>query len=84
MKIFSRIILLIIGLYVIYQGYTIYTFSARSNGSMGIRKFIWLFIPATDYHLHTYGIAFIVIGVIITITSVALYRMSLKGKKTVQ
>lgn len=53
-----------------YDGYTIYTFTARSpDGSLGIGRFLDnLFIPATDFHLHTYGIIFFLAGVLIAMT----------------
>lgn len=85
MKLFSQVVLFLFGVYVIYQGYTTYTFSARSpDGSMGISKFIWLFIPATDFHLHTYGLIFIGIGILFIVASFILYRFSLKRSKAVQ
>jgi hypothetical protein len=40
---------------MLFQGYTNYTFSARSvDGSMAINKFRWFVIPETNYHLHIY------------------------------
>lgn len=81
LKLFSKALLFLVGAYVIYQGYTTYTFSARSpDGSMGISKFIWIFIPATNFHLHIYGLIFIGIGILIAIAPFILYRFSLKRR----
>jgi hypothetical protein len=83
LKLFGRVLLLLIAVYFMYQGYSTYTFSARSyDGSMGIYKFSWLFIPATDYHLHTYGTVFISIGLLIALTPLVLHRLSLKRNKS--
>lgn len=70
MKQAFKLIAVMLGLYLIYEAYSIYTFTARSpNGSMGIRKFFDnLFIPATDFHLHAYGISFFLAGVLIALT----------------
>jgi len=77
-----NLILMVIGLYVIYEGYTTYTFVARSeDGSMGVSKLLWFTIPLTDYHLHTYGLIFISIGILITLASFVLYLLSLKRNK---
>lgn len=69
MKHTFKFIAAIIGLYLIYEAYSIYTFTARSpDGSMGIRKiFDNLFIPATDFHLQAYGISFFIAGVLIAL-----------------
>lgn len=84
MNIFSKLLLLVIGMYVIFQGYTTYTFVARSeDGSMGINKLIWFSIPLTDYHLHTYGLMFICIGILITLSPLMLYLLSIKRSKIV-
>ncbi len=64
---FWRVLILLLGFYVTYQGFNTYTFGARSyDASVGIYKF-GIFIPATDYHLHTYGLIFMILGVIISI-----------------
>lgn len=52
----------LLGLYIIYQGYTTLTFGARSD-NMGIKKF-GIFITATDGQLAFYGILFSIIGLI--------------------
>jgi len=69
MKRAFKLIAVILGLYLIYEAYTIYTFPARSpDGGLGLRKFFDnLFIPATDFHLHTYGISFFIAGVLIAL-----------------
>ncbi|NIK80569.1 hypothetical protein FHS15_005760 [Paenibacillus castaneae] len=42
MKLTFKLIAVLLGLYLIYEAYSIYTFTARSpNGSMGIRKFFF-------------------------------------------
>lgn len=69
MKLVYKLIVAMLGLYLIYEGYSTYTFTARSpDGSMGIYKFVHLFIPATDFHLHAYGVSFFLAGVLITLT----------------
>lgn len=50
----------LLGLYIIYQGYTTLTFGARSD-NMGIKK-LGIFITATDGQLAFYGILFSIIG----------------------
>lgn len=69
MKLIFKLIGLALGLYLMYEAYTIYTFTARSpDGGLGIRKFFDnLFIPATDFHLHTYGTSFFLVGVLIAL-----------------
>ena len=69
MKLAFKLVSVMLGLYLIYDGYSIYTFTARSpDGSLGIRRFFDnLFIPATDFHLHAYGISFFLAGVLIAL-----------------
>lgn len=69
MKLAFKLLSVMLGLFLIYDGYSIYTFTARSpDGSMGIRRFLDnLFIPATDFHLHAYGISFFLAGVLIVL-----------------
>ena len=70
MKLAFKLLSVMLGLYLIYDGYSIYTFTARSpDGSLGISRFLDnLFIPATDFHLHAYGISFFLAGVLIVLT----------------
>ncbi|WP_339203222.1 hypothetical protein MHH56_19145 [Paenibacillus sp. FSL K6-3182] len=83
LKIGSGFLLFIIGLYVAFQGYSTYTFSARSyDGSMGVYKFGY-FIPATDYHLHTTGVIFTCVGLVLIIsTSYWMYLLLKKQKES--
>ncbi|MFD0589993.1 hypothetical protein ACFQZE_18590 [Paenibacillus sp. GCM10027627] len=67
MKKAFKLIAVVLGLYLIYEAYSIYTFTARSpDGSMGMHKFN-LFIPATDFHLQAYGISFFLAGALIAL-----------------
>jgi len=76
MKIALKILCIACGLYLIYEGYSTYIFSARSpDGSMGIHKFgkFGFFLPATDYSLHLYGGIFMLLGGLLTITPLMRY-----------
>lgn len=68
MKIIFKLAAAILGLYLMYEGFNTYTFTTRSSdGSMGIYTFVHLYIPATDFYLHTYGISFFLTGTIVTL-----------------
>lgn len=70
LKLAFKLVSVMVGLYLVYDGYSIYTFTARSlDGGLGIRRFSDnLFIPATDFHLHAYGVSFFLAGVLIALT----------------
>ncbi|RIX59208.1 hypothetical protein D3P08_03360 [Paenibacillus nanensis] len=82
MKLAFKLLSVMLGLFLIYDGYSIYTFTARSpDGSMGIRRlFDNLFIPATDFHLHTYGISFFLVGVLFVLIPVIRIKQNANGE----
>lgn len=67
----------LIGLYIMYQGYTTLTFGARSS-NMGIRKF-GIFITATDIQLAFYGILFSIIGLSVVLLVPFLIKKRFKA-----
>jgi hypothetical protein len=79
MKQIYRYLVLVIGMYLIYEGYSTFTFTARSyDGSMGITKFGTIFIPATDFHLHSYGVSFFLVGVLIALIPFIRFKRRFK------
>lgn len=81
LKFSGGLLIFVIGLYVASQGYSTYTFSARSSdGSMGINK-LGFFIPATDSHLHTTGTIFVCIGLALMIAASCMMYLILKKKR---
>lgn len=80
MKQLYKYLVMIIGMYLMYEGFSTYTFTARSyDGSMGIAKFGSMFIlPATDFYLHSYGISFFLVGILIVLTPFIRFKRKLK------
>jgi hypothetical protein len=52
-------VLILVGLYVTYRGFTTITFEARGESIL----VLGVSIPAQDWSLYTYGTAFILVGI---------------------
>ncbi|PZD97590.1 hypothetical protein DNH61_01585 [Paenibacillus sambharensis] len=67
MKMLVKILCMLCGLYLIYEGVSRYIFSARSpDGSVGHNIF-GFFLPATETALLLYGGAAVLLGIILVL-----------------
>ncbi|CAM4287508.1 DUF3955 domain-containing protein [Paenibacillus tarimensis] len=65
MKMLVKILCMLCGLYLIYEGVSTYIFSGRSpDGSMG-EYILGFFLPATETALLLYGGAAVLLGIIL-------------------